>query len=276
MAELELSNPRLTIQPFGALVQARSEGIEYYTVEWDREWRAGLRFSSDDPISRWPVRGSWGFSQLCGLLETEDTLTAEDVVESVQLLRLPRLDIPRQDLRILADLYGPAIAGPVEGLDLTGGDISDEDLAQLNKWPETRILLLAYCRRIGDAGLAHLEQLPELEVLDLSRTRVTDAGLEQLEGLPKLKALLLAETRLSDAGLVHLTRLPGLEHLNLRATNVTDEGIAQLDELRTLKTLWLGETSVSDQAVLDLKRELPGLSCHREDPPWKRGIPVYR
>jgi hypothetical protein len=57
---------------------------------------------------------------------------------------------------------------------------------------------------MGDADLANLEDLRDVEVLDLSGTEVTDAGLEYLKGLVQLQMLLLAQTRVTDAGVRRL------------------------------------------------------------------------
>ena len=42
---------------------------------------------------------------------------------------------------------------------------------------------------LGDAEMAHISVLAGLEILDLSRTKVTDVGLAKLEGLMRLTTL---------------------------------------------------------------------------------------
>ena len=80
---------------------------------------------------------------------------------------------------------------------------------------------------VGDAGLAHLNALADLESLTLGE-RAGDVGLEHLKGLPLLHTLNLRATRVTDAGLVHLQALPHLRSLDLRDTRVTDAGLQEL------------------------------------------------
>jgi hypothetical protein len=53
---------------------------------------------------------------------------------------------------------------------------------------------------VSDAGLAHLAELTNLELLFLEQTAVTDAGLKHLERLTKLKLLALKGTRVTSFG----------------------------------------------------------------------------
>ena len=57
-----------------------------------------------------------------------------------------------------------------------------------------------------DAGVAHLQGLPNLERLDLRRTGVTDAGLAHLKGLTKLAVIDLGGTPVTDTGVRELQR----------------------------------------------------------------------
>src|SRR5579883_2514499 len=68
-------------------------------------------------------------------------------------------------------------------------------------------------RRIPEAKLVYLEEVPNLVVLSLSDIAVTDAGLVHLQGLEDLRELYLTRTKISDAGLVHLEGLTRLEEL---------------------------------------------------------------
>ena len=79
-------------------------------------------------------------------------------------------------------------------------------------------------------ALAALVGLPELTRLDLTRCkRITDAGLAHLPALAKLEHLDLSGCEwVTDAGLVHLAKMPALRHVGLRNTQVTDTGAARL------------------------------------------------
>eukprot|EP00808_Paulinella_micropora_P001056 g21783.t1 len=95
---------------------------------------------------------------------------------------------------------------------------------------QTLHLKLSFCKKITDAGLAHLAALP-LHHLDIDRCKkITDVGLAHLTALP-LQYLGLAEcTRITDAGLAHLAALP-LQRLNLAFCNITSAGLAYLTAL---------------------------------------------
>lgn len=71
-------------------------------------------------------------------------------------------------------------------------------------------------QRAGDAETEHIARLPELETLDLEKTRLTDLGLARLGRLRKLRWLSLRKTPVSGAGIAELRNLTVLQHLDLR------------------------------------------------------------
>ncbi|MCH8922033.1 MAG: hypothetical protein IIA67_02655 [Planctomycetes bacterium] len=104
-------------------------------------------------------------------------------------------------------------------------------------------------RNVTDAGLAHLNELKNLEELNLNDTQVTDAVLEHVKGLTNLRELYLAHTNVTDAGLDHLSGLKTLERLDLSHTKITDAGLEHLKGLRRLSHLDLRGTDVTDEGV---------------------------
>ena len=60
---------------------------------------------------------------------------------------------------------------------------------------------------VTDTDLKHLEDLPQIRSLSLSKTQIADAGLENLKGLTRLQWLYLQNTQITDAGLEHLRNL---------------------------------------------------------------------
>jgi hypothetical protein len=117
--------------------------------------------------------------------------------------------------------------------------------------------------KLTDAGLAHLNELTRLRVLDLTDTQVTDAGLAHLTGLKGLQRLHLTGTKVTDAGLAHLTNLKRLTHLYLCDTGVTDAGLAHLKRLTGLQRLDLIGTKVTEAGVADLRKALPKVKIVR-------------
>jgi hypothetical protein len=59
---------------------------------------------------------------------------------------------------------------------------------------------------LGNADLAHLKRLTQLEALDLTITGLTDAGLAHLAGLTALKYLELDGTQVTKAGVGKLKK----------------------------------------------------------------------
>ncbi len=81
---------------------------------------------------------------------------------------------------------------------------------------------------MGDAGLAHLNVMPNLDDLDLTGSKVTDAGLATLIGLPKLRALGLAHTRVTAAGVAHLRGMRSLKVIDVNYTAITGQEVWNL------------------------------------------------
>jgi hypothetical protein len=84
------------------------------------------------------------------------------------------------------------------------------------------------CKPATDGTLEQLASLRQLEVLDLTGSKITDKGLEHLRAMKKLRYLRLDRTETTDAGLVHLQELEQLQDLLLIDTRVTDGGVAEL------------------------------------------------
>ena len=106
---------------------------------------------------------------------------------------------------------------------------------------------------VGDAGLAYLEAIPNLETLTLSETRITDEGLESIGNLDSLKSLNLSSTAVGDDGLAHLRSLRNLQDLDLIVTSVSDEGLIHLEQMKSLTSLALSYTEISDAGLAHLK-----------------------
>jgi Leucine-rich repeat (LRR) protein len=73
--------------------------------------------------------------------------------------------------------------------------------------------------------LAPMKALRQLEVLDISYTRVTSDGLRHLQGLRTLRHLNLAGTQLGDEAVPYLTALTSLETLDLTDTKLSAEAV---------------------------------------------------
>ena len=98
----------------------------------------------------------------------------------------------------------------IEEIDLTGTDVTDEQLAQLAKLTHLDRLRL-HGTSVSDTGLQYLTKFQELTLLELSKTRVTDAGIPALASLKGLEKVYLYNTRVTQQGVDSLkSQLPGV------------------------------------------------------------------
>jgi hypothetical protein len=149
-------------------------------------------------------------------------------------------------------------------------EFQPEGLAMLKDLRQLETLSFYMCQGIDDEGVSHLANLAGLRELRIYSEEilrrppkpqecVTDAGLAQLEGLVKLEVLDLFGHDLSDASLRVLTGMTELRELALSGHGFTDvalDGLARLPKLRNLR---LFETSVTTNAVAALQTRRPGL-----------------
>ena len=120
-------------------------------------------------------------------------------------------------------------------LDLDRSQVTDAGLSHLRDMNEMQVLRLSgwgvlqsESQGISNAGLVHIRGMAEMRELWLSRTKVTDAGLEHLRGMTEMRELWLSGTQVTDAGLEHLRGMAELRWLGLGGTQVTDAGLEHL------------------------------------------------
>jgi hypothetical protein len=119
--------------------------------------------------------------------------------------------------------------------------VGDAGLAVLDDLPTLQRLYLHELASVGDAGLAHLGAAKRLVVLDLwSLPRVTDATIAVIAGLPALEELSIRETGVTDAGLAKLAALPGLRSLTFKDNGPISEATRAAVMARKWKKLDLG------------------------------------
>src|SRR5688500_15161492 len=83
---------------------------------------------------------------------------------------------------------------------------------------------------IGDDGLAHFQNLTNLQMLGLNGTKVTDRGMPYIGNLPKRRYLAVSDTAVSDRSIEVLITMDSLRDVELYRTNVTQDGIRRLRE----------------------------------------------
>ncbi len=135
----------------------------------------------------------------------------------------------------------------LEGLWLVGVDFTGQGVAALNKMNQIEELGLSSRSEINDDTVRNLPDAPdlrELDISDLSYTRVTNESLEMLEKYPKLEELTISG-EFDDEGMRHLARLKSLEKLNLSSPKITGEGVVHLNALPALEGLSLDGEELS-------------------------------
>lgn len=108
---------------------------------------------------------------------------------------------------------------------------------------------------IDDASFVELGSLVDLEVLDLSGTRITDEGLATLQKFPRLRKLELIrhfEPPLTDGCVRSIVGLKELQHVSMSGA-ITPEGLAQVVKLPKLKSLSIWNTDISSGGLAALE-----------------------
>jgi len=162
---------------------------------------------------------------------------------NVTKLDVVAADLKDTDLDYLKDL--PALVD----LDLAKSSITDNGLGILASLPQLKSLGLQRCNLITDAGLQHLDHVPNLERLYVLYTLIGDDGMEHVAKLKQLRVLDLRGTKVGDAGLEKLRDHPALVDLKLRAASITDEGMPHIATLKQLRSLEAEDTYVTDDGL---------------------------
>ncbi len=167
----------------------------------------------------------------------------------------------------------------VVGASFKGRSASDRSIQLASQLPLLRTLVLMALdeNAITNQGVALISQLPQLELLNISGTRIDASGIASLQSLTTLRTLVLAgncddqamlviakltnleildltQTDVTDQTISHLTGLTKLRVLILNGTRITNAGVAQIAQLTQLQELYLGNTRIDDAAVEHLKK----------------------
>ncbi len=158
-------------------------------------------------------------------------------------------------------------AAPTYGVD-------DEAAKVFLSMPRLRFLGLRL-NPITSRALLSISRLPELEILQLTETRVSDKGLELLKNLKQLRSLSFGVydrgAPISDAGAAKLAGLSNLKRLSLNGTLITKEGLAQVAKLPKLEELSVEgvELAPEDFSVLQTARSLRKISADWNHRRWR-------
>lgn len=162
-------------------------------------------------------------------LQLGKTLVGNEVIPVLE--NFPKLKSLRLSKNGQLDATGLAQLSAIKNLEEL--DLSectaffDDALESVGKLTKLKKLNL-WRAQIGDAGIAALAPLTNLESLNVDNTRLTDESMPTFSGMTKLTFLHLGSTGITDAGLIHLEPLVNMEKLIVTRTEVTKEGVAAL------------------------------------------------
>ena len=135
------------------------------------------------------------------------------------------------------------------------GQMTDAVLADVAAIESITELDLSASHELTDEGLRHLAKLPQLRVLNLSKTSITDHGLRVLRDLPALESLSVSLTRITDEGAAHLAACPALVRVDLAWTATGDGALRALAGKAALRSVSTGH-GVTD-AGLPILHDIP-------------------
>jgi len=131
-----------------------------------------------------------------------------------------------------------------------GTEVSPQGMACLNKLVKLEVLNLTNCKKFDDAAAAFLRFFVNLEHLLLFETDITDASLVHIGTLVHLKSLNLGLTTITAAGLAHLAGLVHLEELDVHGTKVSDASLVHLFGMKNLTKLEVSGVTQEGAAAL--------------------------
>ena len=191
-------------------------------------------------------------------LETGDEFQEESLVHLQELTSLRSLylrspNLGEEGLRIISQMSG------IDALMIYGSGqlkLDADGLAHLQAMPNLQVLNIGH--DITDDALAQVGKIKTLKVLFLQGVEITNEGFGHLSGLTNLRRLRLTRnTGIDGAALASLSDLAFLEDLDFGLTLIDDQGVDHLVAMRSLKYLDLRATHVSQGGYQRLRRGLP-------------------
>jgi hypothetical protein len=221
---------------------------------------AGLQFI----LAQFQFKKLWLNGTTLRYPDLEGALNSLDGKRLIEL-SLANVKTVDQEVKTMeADLWVDKITkwNVVEGLDLTGLDLTDAGLATLNRKNPCLQKLILSKNKLSNSSIGTINLFNCLRVLDLSENkRITDAGLERLTGIGQLEELSLAGTGRNNNGVTDhalieiLNNNPklrdNLKRLNLAntLTLATAEGCDAVRSLRYLTNLNTANTGINDEGL---------------------------
>jgi len=84
--------------------------------------------------------------------------------------------------------------------------------------------------KVEDDWVAHIADMPNIQLVKIKRAKITDAGLAPLKTLPRLEFVRLLYLEIGDGAVVHLAPCQRATRMDLFGTKMTGDGEAKLRE----------------------------------------------
>jgi hypothetical protein len=147
--------------------------------------------------------------------------------------------------RLMLRVYVISLCSVLVGLAGIGVSVGSEEARPHS--PEREAAIAAVEKLGGKVGIDGEAAGQPVWRVDLSATAANDQVVKQLSAFPDLEVLDVSETRITDAALITVGRLSKLREILLDGTAVTDRGLGQLNGLTHLEFLSVLETRVTAQ-----------------------------
>ncbi|QDU58562.1 redoxin domain-containing protein [Aeoliella mucimassa] len=155
-------------------------------------------------------------------------------------------------------------------LSLSNVGLTSKIADDMPRLQQLQFLWIGSNAEVGDAAMAAIAALPELEAIGTYRTAVSDEGYRILAQNQQLRAVYAGYTAITDTGLTSLAQLPNLRAISLSATNpefrgddpepvITNSGLASLKNCPDLEHLDINGSQVTDQGLRQLASDCPNL-----------------
>ncbi len=145
----------------------------------------------------------------------------------------------------------------LEDLFILATGVADEDLAHIQGLESLKKLTIARNSHLTDAGMAYLEGLSKLEILQIHRSSIGDSGLKSIGKLKTLVNLGAFDSQITDRGLPNVKQLTELKSLSIAGTKITDDAAKFYPP--GLEILYVERTGVTDRFLSDLATQTPNL-----------------
>ncbi|MBA4188206.1 MAG: hypothetical protein C0467_09345 [Planctomycetaceae bacterium] len=126
--------------------------------------------------------------------------------------------------------------------------VTDDWLKRLAGQDQLRRLELSGTA-VTSAGLIHLKELKNLEILSVCLTAVDDSGFEHLAGLTKMRRMSVCSSKVTGSGFKHLHGMTQIESINLHSSPASDAGLEAISKLTNLRRLEIVHSAVTDAGL---------------------------